>query len=320
MTKPISKPPITNDPSLPPLREVFDPGNLSVKDNISNSVPFTEIPVPSLEIPEDSTEGKDILVRGERYTNDWRVKLSLAPGSNYLYNSPEPGILAPLRETNGVIFPYMPQISLTYSANYNTTDLVHSNYKVYQYANSSVDNVSIVGDFTAQDTKEALYLLAVIHFFRSATKMFFGQDENPVTGTPPPLCFLRGLGEYQFSEHPLIISSFVYALPNDVDYIPTYGPDQIAKISSPPVKWKSARIPNGRLPDEISPGGIRPEPNFSKQLNLTDEQYAPTYVPSKITLNITCLPVVSRASLADRYSTEEYARGKIYTKNGGRFW
>ncbi|NBS85341.1 MAG: hypothetical protein EBS58_01370, partial [Micrococcales bacterium] len=39
-------------------------------------------------------------------SGDWRVRLRLAPQSNYLYNAPAPGILQPLKVTDGVIFPY----------------------------------------------------------------------------------------------------------------------------------------------------------------------------------------------------------------------
>ena len=114
---------------------------------------------------------------------DWRVRISLAQNSTYLYNAPSnqdgsggPGILAPLATTNGVIFPYTPNIETSYSATYGTTPLTHSNYKGQFYQNSSVGDVTIRGTFTAQDTREEQYLLAVIHFFRSVTKMFYGQD------------------------------------------------------------------------------------------------------------------------------------------------
>jgi len=334
MPNPISKPPVTSDPSNPV--DIYDPnltpeqvaslspedreirnevlgaverGGLANLDEDGGITVVAKRPVPPAPLPEPEY--------------DWRVKLSLAPGSKYLYNAKDPGILEPLKQTNGVIFPYLPQITVTYSANYNTTDIVHTNYKIYQYASSSVDTVNIVGDFTAQDTKEARYLLSVIHFFRTATKMFFGQDgkdETPRAGTPPPLCFLKGLGSYQFSEHPLVITTFSYTLPNDVDYIPTTGPDRYASRFKPePIQWKSSRIPDGRLPDEILPGGQRAGPNFSA---LPDQAAFNqiSYVPSKITLNINCLPVVSRASLADNYSTKDYASGKAYLKDGGRFW
>ena len=41
---------------------------------------------------------------------DWRVRLSLAPNATYLYRASDPGLLAPLLPTNGVIFPYTPSI------------------------------------------------------------------------------------------------------------------------------------------------------------------------------------------------------------------
>jgi len=104
---------------------------------------------------------------------DWRVRLSLAPSAGYLYKAQNPGILAPLQKTDGVIFPYLPQIQVTYAAHYDPAELTHSNYKIFQYKSSSVDQISITCDFTAQDTAEANYLLAVIHFFRSVTKMFW---------------------------------------------------------------------------------------------------------------------------------------------------
>jgi len=133
----------------------------------------------------------------QQSTADWRVRLSLADDQNYLYNlKPDPGILAPLKATNGVIFPYVPSVSVSYIASYDPTDVTHSNYKIYSYRQSSVESISLTCDFTAQDTNEANYLLAVIHFFRSVTKMFYGRDQNPKPGTPPPLCYLTGLGAF----------------------------------------------------------------------------------------------------------------------------
>jgi hypothetical protein len=78
-------------------------------------------------------------------------------------------------------------------------------------------NTDLRCTFTAQSTSEANYLLAVITFFKSVTKMFYGQDAE--RGAPPPLTYLSGLGEYQFNEHPCVITQFNYTLPGDVDYI-----------------------------------------------------------------------------------------------------
>ena len=148
-----------------------------------------------------------------------RVRLALAPNASYLYKDTNNTLLKPLRDTDGIIFPYTPSISVQYNATYDQSVLTHSNYKIFQYTGSSVDSVTIGCDFTAQDTFEANYLMAVIHFLRSVTKMFYGQDHDPKPGVPPPLCYLTGLGAFQFDAHPLAITSFNYQLPTDVDYI-----------------------------------------------------------------------------------------------------
>ena len=142
---------------------------------------------------------------------DWRVKLRLAPQATYLYKDPNPGILAPLAVTDGIIFPYTPTIDVQYRAEYTNYSPTHSNYMHYFYKGSSVQTVQLQAEFTAQDTVEAEYLLACIHFLKSASKMFYGQDAQ--RGSPPPLLYLSGLGEYQFNESPCAITEFNYNLP-----------------------------------------------------------------------------------------------------------
>jgi hypothetical protein len=256
----------------------------------------------------------------EQAQNDWRVRLSLAPESKYLYNVPAfgplaKGILEPLYETNGVIFPYTPQIQVSYAANYEPTDPIHSNYKIYQYKNSSVDQISITAKFTAQDTNEANYLLAVIHFFKSVTKMFYGQDQIPLNGSPPPLCFLSGLGTFQFNKHPLVISSFNYTLPDNVDYIraqyvsPSVSPTN--DIVRPPNQPKFI-IEISRLGITLLPGG-QPAPTvFSppRPGKFTDA----TYVPTQMQIQLTALPIVSRNVIRNDFSLKDYANGSLIKK------
>jgi hypothetical protein len=243
---------------------------------------------------------------------DWRVRLSLsdAPEVNYLYRAPNPGILNPLNATNGVLFPYTPTIGVNYTASYNPTELVHSNYKVFQYSSSSIDSITLSCDFTAQSTYEADYLLAVIHFFRSATKMFYGQDENPRRGTPPPLCYIYGMGSYQFAGQPLAISQFSYNLPNNVDYIKTSSTSTTASVST--------QLP--RLAGTgAAKGGVLPPANFAP----LQEPDTISWVPSKIQLQITCVPMLSRNAVSNKFSLEQYATGALLNgigKPGGGFW
>jgi hypothetical protein len=257
-------------------------------------------------------------------TGDWRVRVSLAPFSTYLYNAPEAerGILAPLTGTHGVIFPYTPKIDVGYKATYNPTDLTHSNYTNYFYQSSSVGQVRISGSFTAQDTVEAQYLLAVIHFFRSATKMFYGQDAE--RGAPPPLLFVSGLGEYQFNNHPCVLTNFEYGLPADVDYIRAGSPNQNGtdllkrrtstqnNLPTNPISGALTRLNQLFSGQKVQKGGIvsqPPAPNFSKN--------SPTYVPTKIEISISLLPIVTRNQASRQFSLKQFANGSL-VKQG--FW
>lgn len=254
---------------------------------------------------------------------DWRVRLALSddPSATYLYKSPTRSILDPLKKTNGVIFPYTPNISVNYAAKYDESNLTHSNYKIYQYSNSAVESVQITGEFTAQDTHEANYLLAVIHFFRSMTKMFYGQDMSPKRGTPPPLCYLYGMGTFQFSAHPLVITGFSYNLPVDVDYIKTvstYDPGQEQPSSV-------SQTQPSRLSNSGAITGGKPTPPDWSSLSSNQTGFV-TWIPTRINLSITCLPVQSRNQISNKFSLNDYATGKLLNgasntgSSGGAFW
>ena len=250
---------------------------------------------------------------------DWRVRLSLAPNSNYLYNATDCGpVLYPLYNTQGVIFPYTPSIDLGYKANYTQYDLTHSNYRGYFYQSSYVDGINVKGTFTAQDTTEANYLLAVIHFFRSVTKMFYGQDAQ--AGSPPPLVFLSGLGDFQFNQHPCVVSQFNYSLPSDVNYIRAQtvansGTNQISartrQTTLNPISNAIQRLAS--LGQGIQPGALAAP--FATQGSLSGGN--PTYVPTKMDINITLLPIQSRQQVSQQFSLKGFANGNLLK---GGFW
>jgi len=251
-------------------------------------------------------------------TGDWRVKLSLAENSNYLYNSCLNGdILYPLLLTQGVIFPYTPAIDTAYKANYESYDLTHSNYRGYFYKNSYVDVINLRAQFTAQDNNEANYLLAVIHFFRSATKMFYGQDQQ--RGSPPPLVYIRGYGNFQFNNHPCLINQFNYSLPPDVDYIraqnivPNGTNQQINRIRNPVANNPLSYSVNRLLNSGLLPGALDFRPGIVTNLPTGE----PTYVPTKMEITVTLLPVQSRQNISKNFSVRQFARGNLLK---GGYW
>lgn len=344
-------PPLKSPATLNPDNDPAIVGTVDTQDQFRQaSGGFTEIseqdgvpvfaftPTPNPTSTNDGLQGDIETTRaeGDLQSNaygDWRVRLSLAANANYLYKLAKEGdLLYPLTQTDGVVFPYTPSIQITYAATYDALNIAHTNYKLFQYQNSSIDNITFAADFTAQDTEEANYLLAVIHFLRSVTKMFYGQDNNPNAGVPPPLCFLHGLGTFQFSNHPLVINSFTYALPEDVDYIRAS-----ARVSGPPgvstadqgvkpsggsadASGSEQRLMQNQSSTKVLPGGIVAPPQFSRPSVATVNE--PTYVPTRIKLNFTALPVVSREDISNRFSLRDYATGALLQgkDTGGGIW
>ncbi len=300
----LKEPPLLSDDEVeaalkPPKEEKVNP---DIDDNTNQGT----------TAPKDATIASKTAqdANNEAQQGDWRVRLSLASGANYLYKDPDvkerkDSILFPLIATNGVIFPYTPSISVAYAAHYDSQDLIHSNYKVYQYKSSSVDTFTITCDFTAQDTAEANYLLAVIHFFRSVTKMFYGKDQDPAPGIPPPLCYITGLGQFQFEQHPIAVTGFTYTLPTEVDYIRAG-----TQLTAPGIGgYVDRTVGASRLQTSgLAPGAASLPPQF-KQVQVTKS--AATYVPTKMQISITAVPIVSRNAISNEFSLKKYATGEL---------
>lgn len=303
------------------LNENNDPvyvGNGYVDQTTQDSAAATRA-----EVGRQLAQQQAVLAAQKRTVNngDWRVRLSLAPGAKYLYNEPTgAGILAPLALTGGVIFPYTPKITLNYKADYESYVLTHSNFKGYFYKSSYADAVSMQALFTAQDSTEADYLLAVIHFFRSVTKMFYGKDPNH--GAPPPLVYLTGLGQYQFSTHPCVVANFQYSLPADVDYIRARstninGANMLTRrdkqdLPTNPISGAVSRLQNLFNSQGISYGAeiCRPPPP-------TLGQNQPTYVPTKLEIDLTLYPMQSRQQVSQVFDNRQFNSG---AQLKGGFW
>jgi len=257
-------------------------------------------------------------------SGDWRVRLRLAPNATYLYKDTNvaTSILAPLASSNGVVFPYMPTIQTAYNANYDSTDLTHSNYRGQFYKSSYVSDIQITGVFTAQDTAEANYLLAVIHFFRSVTKMFYGA-QDPLRGAPPPLVYLIGLGQYQFNNQPCVVKTFNYSMPNDCDYIRTKPNNYNVNLGDRQTKTQTGGNPIAAVIDRLRNAGLKKGalPNVPAQ-SLLDLQSVynidnSTYVPTKCEIQITLMPIQTRDQQSKLFNMQDYASGKLLK---GGFW
>jgi len=144
--------------------------------------------------------------------NDWRVRL----GCNWdlfkseLFNST-------LKQSGGLVWPYLPQITVSTKANYSSIDPVHNNFPFQAYKNSVVDDITITGEFSCENEQDAYYWIAATTFLRTATKMFYGTGPN--VGNPPIVCKLNGYGSNIFNSVPVVVKSASFDMKDDVQYI-----------------------------------------------------------------------------------------------------
>lgn len=182
----------------------------------------------------------------------------------------------------GVIFPYTPTISMTHTATYEPQKLVHNNYTQYHYSSSDVGAISITAEFTVQNITEGQYLLACIYFFRTVTKMFFGQDKN--AGNPPPIVYLNGYGQYYLPNVPCVVTSFQHTMPAECDYIDI------------------------------------PEPTLTQQgyynPKLANYRLNSTRLPTTSSMVISVQPIYSRLAQSQGFSLEDFSRGALINPVG----
>jgi hypothetical protein len=251
------------------------------------------------------TAGPNAQVIYPKANQDWRVRLSLAPGSNYFYNDPQNVLLSPLvteigggstsgvgsavlgafgadRGRVGVVFPYTPQLTITHAAQYSPQELTHNNYKQYHYNYSEVQAITVNAEFTVQNVNEGQYLLACIYFFRSVSKMFFGNDA--LAGNPPPILFLNGYGQYYLPNVPCVVTSFAHTMPAEVDYMDIPEPSVTRRGYNP--QFQNFRLNSTRM-------------------------------PTTSTISLQLQPVYSRRSQSVGFSLNDFAKGALVNSPDG---
>ena len=189
-------------------------------------------------------------------------------------------ILHPLWATRGILFPYTPSVATGNAAEYEPSGFIHSNYGYNAYIRSYPKPISITAEFTAQTTQEALYLLAVIWFFRSVTKSYFGVNPYNKAGTPPPVLLFNYLGDYQFNNVPVVVKSFDYTYPADIDYVP--------------INTGAATINN----DNANGAPVKSPSGFT---------YVPTHITATIDLDVQYVPI----TLRNNFNLDLFRQGKL---------
>jgi len=131
--------------------------------------------------------------------------------------------LAPIVETNGLVFPYNPTITENISVKYDAVELTHTNEAFHVYRGTDNVRLNISNAVWTCDTFDnAVYAMAALHFFRTYSQMDFGRGR---TGRPPSPMWFSAYGNYAFHRVPVLLEKADWNFPNDVDYvgIPEFG-------------------------------------------------------------------------------------------------
>ncbi len=281
--------------------------------------------IRSINIPAGAEAVGDIMgaiasFGGDANANDWRVRLSLANWASFK-SSP---VLSPLQQAGGLIFPYTPQINISNSAKYSAISTTHSNYAFQAYQSSAPDSITIQAPMNVENSTEALYWIAVVHYLRSLTKMFTGSDAK--AGNPPPIVYLNGYGNYVFKNVPVVVTKMSVSLMADSDYI---GCNVVGSLAG---EISGIADQLGGLSDSIG-GAVNGLSGFTNafsnvagvvgQVSGTLGTFGVggttsggvTHVPTKSSIEVTLQPVYSRDNVRkfslDRFVTGGYINNSV---------
>ena len=191
-------------------------------------------------------------------------------------------ILYPLWKTKGVLFPYTPEVTAGTTVEYDQLTFTHTNYSYNAYTRSYPKTIEVKADFTAQTNQEALYLLAVLWFFKSVTKSYFGINPYNKAGTPPPTLVFNYLGEYQFNNVPVLVKDVSYTFPADIDYVDVSTSGYASGI-------KSVNLPAG-------------------------SQQGFSYVPTKMSIGLSLETQYIPLKLRNEFNLDLFRQGKLLNK------
>jgi hypothetical protein len=220
---------------------------------------------------------------GRADSQDWRVKLTVPNGPlTGFFDFDTNPLMQPLAGIGGIFWPLTPSMVIQHSANYNAMDMTHSNFPHQAYQNSQVDSLNIIGEYPVQNQDDAKHWVATVNFLRTATKMFFGEDDDTgLKGNPPPILHLSGYGDHMFQKIPVVLNSFNVELRSGIDYISTRQNES---------GYKTART--------------------RERMGLPELEKNQTWAPTLSNISVLVTPIYSRESIK-KFSMKKFVNGQL---------
>lgn len=227
------------------------------------------------------------------------------------------GLLKPLAQTEGLIWPYTPTISYNHNIAYQTVATVHANQDFHIYTNTPAVELQVNGDFSVQNQREGQYALAAIHFLRTMAKMNFG-DNDKDAGTPPPVLLFDAYGPFVFKDLPVIVKSFQVEFPESVDYVEVFaeglnrevipGRQRLVLRQAIPEVPESANGPgNAAIPEVVLPG--------TPDIVQTSPQTYSVWLPSVFKISANLVVQHTTKTLRSRFELPKFIDGNVSQKD-----
>lgn len=257
---------------------------------------------------------------GDAAEGDWRVRLSLSNWTSFK-SSP---VLSPLRQAGGLIFPYTPQITIASSAKYQQIQTLHSNYSFQAYQYSDPGKIEINAPMYVEDANQAVYWIAMVHYLRSLTKMFTGDDVK--AGNPPPIIYLNGYGDYVFKNVPVVVTSMSVQLDAASDYIGcNVSSSLLSEVSN--IADQLGGLTNtiggavnglGGIAKSVSnvTGAVGQVSGVLGSFGVGGTNSGTAYVPTKSSFTVGLQPVYSRTSVR-KFSLDKFVTGGYMNNSVG---
>lgn len=192
-----------------------------------------------LSLPTFSQKSPTVTYSGNTL-KDTRVKISMMPNSpKIFYNDINNPLLNILSKTGGVVFPFQPKVDISYTANYDSQEVIHSNFVFKSYKNSEIKAIDLSCNFPVRTPFEGQYVIAAVHFLRCLTMMFTGNDTTDIynlAGSPPLVVSLSGMGFGGLDNIPVVVTNVTSSYPDNVDFLtvslPGLNDGELVKVPS----------------------------------------------------------------------------------------
>jgi hypothetical protein len=123
-----------------------------------------------------------------------------------------------------VLFKVMPTVDESVTVAYDVYQPVHFPAGIHAYKGTNSRTLNLNGKFISRTPQEASRTLEFLNYIRSWTMPYHGEGTakgplGSMLGAPPDVLYLNAYGKYHLHEVPVLLMTYSWTYPDDIDYI-----------------------------------------------------------------------------------------------------